>query len=124
MTPLGWARSNMMYEMMREPPPPGSPLESLMIIVWRMREDIRYHEIRTLVQASIDPDDGKSTKDAWGELTDVFYPYLKGKRRRDDRAALEFLMREVKKGAFGIRPLAPLHRSKIRRRAERNADRG
>lgn len=123
MTPLGWARANMMYDMLREPPPPGSPLESMMILLWRMREDIRYHHSRVLVQSSIDPDDGKATKDAWAEYTDVFYPYLKEKRRRDDKAALKFLMSEVKKGAFRVRPIAPLHRSKIRERTKRNARR-
>lgn len=114
MTPLGWARANIVYDMQHEPPPPGSPLESVMILVWQMRQDIEYYATRVLVQAAIDiEDNGKAVQDAWKAYTDVFFPQVKGKRDRGDKAALASLMKEVKKGGLRVRPLMTLVKSKM-----------
>jgi hypothetical protein len=103
-----------MYEMMREPPPPGSPVESVMLLVWRMRQDREYNAIRVFVQAAIDPDQGKSTQDAWKEFSDTFFPYLKGQKRRGDKAAIDYLMKEVSRGPLTVKPLVPLVKSRLR----------
>ena len=114
-----------MYEMMGEPPPPGSPVESVMLLVWRMRQDRDYNATRALVQAAIDPDQGKSTQDAWAEFSDAFYPYLKAQKKKGDKAAIDFLMREVARGPLKIIPLVPLVKSRLhgkRRAGEDNND--
>ena len=81
MTPLGWARANIVYDLQHEPPPPGSPLESVFILVWQMRQDIEYYAHRVLVQAAIEiKDGGKAAADAWQKYTDVFFPHVKGRR--------------------------------------------
>lgn len=114
MTPLGWARANIVYDMQHEPPPPGSPLESVLILVWQMRQDIEYYSTRCLVQAAIDVQDGgKAANEAWKEYTDAFFPHVKGKRSHGDQAALSMLMKEVKKGGLSVRPMEPLMKSKI-----------
>lgn len=114
MTPLGWARANIVYDMQHEPPPPGSPMESVMILVWQMRQDIEYYGTRALVQAAIDiQDGGKAADEAWKKYTDAFYPHVKGRREMGDKAALAMLMREVKKGGLKVRPLQPLVKSKL-----------
>lgn len=84
-----------------------------MILVWWMRQDVTYYLSRAQVQASIDPDEGKSTQSAWQEYTDAFFPYLKGQRKRHDKAAMDYLMREVKKGGLRVRPTAPTIKSKL-----------
>lgn len=114
MTPFGWARANMVYDMQGEPPPPGSPLESVLILVWQMRQEIEYHSTRALVQAAVDAgDDGKSVQDAWKDFTDAFFPHIKGKRDMGDKAALAMLMKEVQQGGLRVKPLMPLVKSKI-----------
>lgn len=114
MTPLGWARANIVYDMQHEPPPPGSPLESILILVWQMRQDIEYYATRALVQAAIDIEDGgKAADEAWKKYTDAFFPHVKGRRDMGDKAALAMLMREVKKGGLRVRPLQPLVKSKL-----------
>lgn len=110
---MGWARANVMYDTAKRHPPPGSPLESMFILVWWMRRDIDYYLARTMVQSAIDPDEGKSTSEAWKEFTEHFYPYLKGQRKRHDQAAMGALMKEVKKGFMAVRPLVPLVKSKL-----------
>ena len=106
----------MMYDLARSAPPPGSPLESLFILVWWMRQDLHYYGVRVAVQAMIDPDKGKAAEDAWKEFTDYFYPFLKGQRKRHDKMAIGALMKEVKRGFLSVRPLAPLVKSKLGRR--------
>jgi len=104
----------MVYDMQHEPPPPGSPLESVMILVWQMRRDIEYYGTRCLVQAELDiKDDGKAVQDAWKQYTDAFFPHVKSKRDIGDKSAMDVLMKEVKKGGLAVRPLQPLVKSKI-----------
>ena len=114
MTPLGWARANIVYDMQHEPPPPGSPLESVIILVWQMRQDIEFYSTRALVQAALDIEDkGKAVQEAWKAYSDAFYPHVKNKRDFGDKAALATLMREVKKGGLKVRPVMSLVRSKL-----------
>lgn len=107
----------MMYDMLDEPPAPGSPLESLMILVWRKRADIDYFLARAICQSNIDAgDEGKAANNAWKEYTDMFFPYMQAEEKRSDAAALNYLMKEVKKGALGVRPLMPLVKSRMSNR--------
>jgi|GEM_PF-4710105 len=114
MTPFGWARANMVYDLRAEPPPPGSPLESVLILVWQMRQEIEYYATRALVQAAVETDDdGKAVQDAWKDFSEAFFPHIKGKRDMGDKAALAMLMKEVQKGGFRVKPLMPLVKSKL-----------
>lgn len=110
-----------MYDMMVEPPPPGSPVESIILLVWRMRRDYEYNGVRAIVQAAVNPDDGKSTQDAWAEYTNAMFPYLGEQKRRSDKAALDYLMKEVARGPLSIKPLVPLVKSRLHGR-KRDAD--
>lgn len=101
----------MLYDLLPGPPPPGSPLESVLILVWNMRQDAHWFATRAMVQAAMDiQDGGKAANDAWKEYTDVYFPYLAQKRKKGDQVALESLMKEVKKGGFKVTPLEPLSR--------------
>jgi hypothetical protein len=114
-----------MYDMMMEPPPPGSPLESVFILVWQMREDAEYYRIRAIVQAAMDiKDDGKAAQDAFKEFADHFFPYLAGEQKRGDKAALQYLMKEIKKGGLAVRPLEPLMKSKMAKKRRKAAQDG
>jgi hypothetical protein len=123
MTPLGWARANMLYDMLAEPPTPGSPVESLMILVWQMRQDAQYYQIRAIVQASVEASDGgEAAQKAWGSFTDKYYPYLEGIRKRGDEAALKSFYKEADK-RLTVTPLQPLtKKERQRRRAGKTAD--
>lgn len=121
MTPLGWARSNVLYDTISEAPKPGSPVESLLILVWQMRQEIEFHALRVLVQGAVDPDQGKSTIEAWGEFGEHFYPYLKNHQKRSDQIALESLYKEIKKGGLKVIPLSPLIKSRLHKKRRDDA---
>ena len=93
-----------------------------MLLVWRMRQDREYNATRAIVQAAIDPDQGKSTQDAWKEFSDSFYPYLKEQTKRGDKAAIDYLMKEVARGPLKIIPLVPLVKSRLRSKKRSDSD--
>ena len=113
----------MLYDKLIEPPAPGTPLESLMLMVWRMRQDIEMQKVRAVVSAVISSNsdaDGaaKDMKDAWQDLLDDMYPYQRGQRVKSDQAALDFLRQEAERGWLKVIPLQPVGkaRSKLKTR--------
>lgn len=116
----------MMYETMTEPPAPGTPLESLMLMVWRMRQDIEMQKTRAVVNAVIAASSAgeaaeganKTLNESWQDFLDDMYPFQKGQRNKTDKAAIDFLKREVAKGPLKVVPLQPIGkaRSKLKTR--------
>ena len=103
----------MLYDKMVEPPAPGTPLESLMLLVWRMRQDIELQKVRAVVSAVIASNSeaegaAKDMKDAWDDLLDEMYPHQRGQRVKSDQAALDFLKKEAERGWLKVTPLQPV----------------
>lgn len=98
-----------------------------MLLVWQMRQAIQLHETRVIVQAIIagnseSQDVQKAAQTAWENYMDELMPYQRGRRKRQDQAAIDYLRREVARGPLNVIPLVPLHRpkSKLRSRRARN----
>lgn len=122
---MGWARANVLYDLQKVPPKPGTPLESLMLLVWQMRQTIRLQETRAIVQAILaagSEDQGmhKAAEEVWNKYTDELMPYQRGIRKKQDQSAIDFLKKEAARGPLKVTPLVPLHkpRSKMRKRYE------
>jgi hypothetical protein len=111
---------------MTGPPEPGSPLESLILLVWMARQEIRMQETRSVVQAVLAASaEGDSVKAAseqlqktWEAYLDELFPFQRGLRKSGDKAAMEFFVKEALKGPLVVTPLVPLTkvRSKLRTR--------
>jgi hypothetical protein len=106
-------------------PEPGSPLESLILIVWRMRQDIKLQETRAMVTAIVaagsDAENrDKVVQDAWQAYLDEYFPYKKNVIQNQDQRAIDYLKSEVKKGPLTVTPLQPLNKgtSKLRRQKD------
>ena len=114
----------MLYEMLSEPPAPGTPLESLMLLVWRTRQDVELQKTRAIVQAVLAAaaDSGESAnkqlKESWQDLLDEMFPFQKGSRKHADQTAMDFLKREVAKGPLRVLPLQPVGRARSKLRAQ------
>lgn len=112
----------MYYEMMTEPPTPGTPLESLMLMVWRGRQDIELQKTRAVVQATLaassnaGEESNKNLRDSWQDLLDEMFPFQRGQRKGADQRAMEYLKQEVARGPLRVIPLQPVGkgRSKLR----------
>lgn len=116
---MGWARANVLYELLDKPPKPGTPLESLILMVWQMREMIRLRETRAITQAILSAGSEreemhKAAMDAWDNFVDEFMPYQRGKRKRQDHTAVNFLKEEVARGPLRVVPLVQLGKPRSR----------
>lgn len=112
----------MLYDMLATPPSPGSPVESLMIMVWQMRQDATYFLNRAIVQAAMEiGDGGEASQKSWGEFTDKFYPYLEDRRKKGDAAALKVFYKEFNKKLI-VTPLASLSKRARRNRAGKSTN--
>lgn len=100
-------------------PPPGSPLESLFLLVWRMRQDIEFYHHQAIVQAVSSPEDGKAITDAWGRYTNAMFPYQQAELARADKAAMDALRRAVAGGPLSVRPAGTLVKSRFGGRVTR-----
>jgi hypothetical protein len=111
----------MLYDTLSKPPPPGSPLESLLILVWHMRQEAHFFEVRAIVQGLID-DKGEETEKAWKMFGDKLFPFQKAERHKSDLAALEYLKREIDKGPLVVKPMVPIVKSRLKsKRVHRHA---
>jgi hypothetical protein len=114
----------MLYEMLDEPPAPGTPLESLMLMVWRARQDIELQKTRSIVGAIVASSAegeniekaNKQMTDTWADLLDEMYPYQRNKREKEEQSAIKYLLQEVARGPLKVTPLQPVGqiRSKLR----------
>jgi hypothetical protein len=101
-------------------------MESLMLLVWRMRQDIRLSESRAVVQAviyagedEVDQGSTNNLNEAWKDYTDEMFPFQRGRVKKQDESAVSFLKKEVARGPLSVRPLQYLgkSRSRLHRRA-------
>lgn len=120
---MGWARANILYEKLEGPPEPGTPLESVILMVWMARQEIEMQNTRAIVQSVLAasteaPEAGKELQESWRDYIDSIFPFQRGSRKSADRAALEYLVSEVQRGPLAVTPLAPVGRvrSKLRTR--------
>jgi hypothetical protein len=120
---MGWARATLLYDLLGKPPKPGTPLESLILMVWQYRQTIRLHETRSIVQAVLasgtdNQELQKAAQSAWETFMDELLPYQRGQRKRNDKAALDYLKREVARGPLRVIPLVPLKSPRSRLKAK------
>lgn len=109
----------MVYDMLAEPPAPGTPMESLMMMVWRMRQDVELNKTRAIIQALIaaasEGEEGnKNMHAAWADYMEELFPFKRGVKKSADQAAIDFLKREVAKGPLRVTPLQPIGRAQSR----------
>jgi hypothetical protein len=87
-------------------------MESLLILVWHMRQEAHYCAVKAMVQGLIS-EDAKALESVWKEFSDKFFPYSKPDRIRNDLKALEYLNKEVNRGPLVVTPQIPLLKSRI-----------
>lgn len=98
-----------------------------MLLVWRMRQDIRMSETRAIVQAvaasaSGSAEGDKALQEAWKSYVGELFPFHKRSIQNQDLAAIDYLRREVSKGPLSVIPLQPVGKSasRMRRRQVEN----
>ena len=85
-SPEGWAYSNMWYDTCRTIPEHGTPLESVLLLVFLERQHAALLHTRTLVQAQManieEKDQQEAVQKAYQELSDSLFSFL-GKKETE-----------------------------------------
>lgn len=90
---------------MRRPPFPGSLLEMLIILIWKMRQDREFHTSRAQIQATVSSHkdgDKEAVQKAYDDLRDSFFPYNKNERDADVRRMRETMLKEIARGPLRV----------------------
>lgn len=110
---------------MSEPPVPGTMVESLMLLVWKARQDIEALKTKAIVNAIIisgqegTAERNKLLQESWDNFMDALYPASKSKSKTQDQKALDFMHQEINRGPLQIVPLEPLTKAGKRRQGRR-----
>ena len=115
-TPLGWARANMMYDMMEKPPKPGSVLEALCLMIQMRRQLIQLYSMHTVVQAvrTAQDDSAETVQDSFKRYQDALMPFLQDEVDREKEEIIQALKYETKRGPLRIKALVSDRESQLR----------
>ena len=108
--------------MMSEPPEPGTPMESLLIMVWKARQELEIVKTRAVAQAALcagaqDANSAnKELQESWRGYVDQVFPFKRRTREDADAAAIRYLANEAAKGPLTVTPLQSSSRGKSKLR--------
>jgi len=100
-------------------------VESLLLLVWKARQDIRILETKAIVNAimiSGQPASGELNKvmqASWDDYMESVYPASKSKTKTQDQKALEYMHQAIKAGPLRVTPLEPLTKAGKRRQRDK-----
>lgn len=80
---MGWAKANLVYDKYDGIPPDGSPLETVMLLVWVERQQASLLATRALVQASVSKEDSKDAIKAFEEYCKRMFPFYENATKVD-----------------------------------------
>ena len=84
----------MLYDQSSALPHPGSPLESIFILLAKRKQETEYYRTKLLVAASLAPHSEEGAKmltDAWDSYRESTFPFLAGQKVKKDVEAKEVL---------------------------------
>ena len=104
-TPLGWARANMMYDLLDKPPKVGSVLEALCLMVQMRRQLIQLYGMHTVVQAvrTAEDESAESIQQSFNQYRDAVLPFLKEEMSRETNNLIDALKAETSRGPMLVR---------------------
>lgn len=95
----------MLYDLADGPPPPGSPLESLFLVISKRRQEAEFLKTRVLIEAARSSQEGSNLSEAFQDYADVLFPYLRAEKKTKEQTTKEALEKWSSVGAIKIRPV-------------------
>lgn len=122
----------MLYDLYGAPPPPGSLLESVFMILSKRRQEQELLRTRVLVEAMLAPHvekKGSTLSEAFGDYADTLFPFLRHKRTKSSEDAKKALKQWTDRHALRVKPIwnamkdgpAKKMQSRLRKGADRVA---
>ncbi len=83
----GWVRANLVYDTLKDPPVPGSPLEAVCSFVFVTRQRADFLKYKALAQAGVSENNQESIQKVLEELHENMFPDQKQEKIcQQDRA--------------------------------------
>ncbi len=104
-----------MFEKATRLPEPGSPMEMIFLLIWKMRQDIEFHKSRATMQALLAQKDAsqKEIMDAFDMLKEAFFPFDRNQKGDEIRRMKEAMQQEIARGPIQVTPLDDPGRKKV-----------
>lgn len=101
---MGWARANILFDKTTRLPEPGSPMEILFLLVWRLRQNAEFQKSRSIVQALMSQKgaEGEHITKAFEQLTEAFFPYDKNQKADEIKKLKQGLKKVIQAGPLEI----------------------
>lgn len=84
----------MLYDQALGPPPSGSLLESVFVLLAKRRQESDYYKTKVLVAAQVavhSEEGGKMLTKAWEDYREAVFPFLSGQKEKEDVDAKKIL---------------------------------
>lgn len=84
----------MIYDQASGPPSPGSPLESVFVLLAKRRQETEYYKTKLMVAAQVAAhaeEGGKLLSKAWEDYREAMFPFLTKKKTDEDVDAKKVL---------------------------------
>lgn len=89
----GWIRANLVYDTLKEPPSPGSPLEAVCAFVFLARQRAEYIKHKAIVQASVTSSTKEAAQEIMEDLHAEMFPDAKREKAWQRERAMEIMER-------------------------------
>ncbi len=96
----------MMYDLADGPPLPGTPLESVFMILAKRKREAEFLRDKMLVEASLAPHTkGEGLTEAYKEYRSALFPFLESQSKKQEDQNRALLKHWVGKKAFKVKAL-------------------
>lgn len=97
---------------------PGSPMEFIFLMLWRMRQQIEFQKSRSIVQALMSQQgaEGEAIEKAFDDLRQSFFPFEQKQRSVEIAELKKAMDTELARGALKVTPMIDLTRVKMRQK--------
>jgi hypothetical protein len=99
-------------------PDPGSPMEILMLVLWRMRQQIEFQKSRSVITALLNQQgaEAKYIEQAYDDLRESFFPFEKGEKEEEIATLKKVMQKELSRGPLSVKPMVDLTRDKMKKK--------
>lgn len=104
-SPTGWARANIVYNTLRAPPTPNTPLELICIYVFHARQRAEYMRTLLTLPASQTEEAAKAREELVHALSAEMFPFQEQTRAREAQDVAALMERIVARGPEVVTPL-------------------
>lgn len=105
-------------------PEPGHPLEIVLLLIWKMRQNIEFQKSRATLQALLNQKgaEPKNIESAFADLREAFFPFDKNQRKQEIDQMRNAMLREIQRGPVYFSPMRDPNEHKVTARLARGQE--